>query len=255
MPVDTDSHEAAVTLAQFRQAAAEDLRLLARLHDQEPERATLEALRKSPVQDQLGVILQSEMGREATDLMDQALRDLPEQIDQATLDDLAAEYANIYLTYVYRASPTESVWFDDGGLERQEPMFQIRRWYQERRLAPSDTLKRPDDHLVFQLQFIACLLERVDNEQALRDAAQFMDEHLLRWIGEFARRVAARCGAGYFVGAALLTIAHLEELRDLLAACLGEERPSKEEIDARMAPQHTADRAPQCGLAAAKPSF
>lgn len=82
----------------------------------------------------------------------------------------------------------------------------------------------PSDHLALQLQFLAHLFapERGDT---LAEAARFMDEHLLRWLPLFARRVAERCQTLFFAALALLTDAYCEELRDLLALILTEPRP------------------------------
>ncbi len=224
----------AATLQDFRQAVIGDLRLLARLHEQEPDRESLEGLRECHLQDRLGLCLSSEIGRDALALVNDALAALPRPIDQATLDALAAEYANIYLTYAYRASPSESVWLDEDGLERQTPMFQVREWYRRHDVAVVDAFKRPDDHLVFQLQFLAHLFETGDEPDALGDVALFMDEHLLRWVGQFGGRVASRCQERFFAGLGLLTAAYLEELRDLVAKLLQEPRPARDEIETRM---------------------
>ena len=245
----------AALLDRFRRAAADDLRLLYLLHDREPDKETLEALRQWPVQEQLGLALRSQMGREAAALLDDALRELPDPIDAESIDALAADYADIYLTHAYRASPCESVWLDDDGLARQEPMFEVRRWFRERGLGTADASKRPDDHLIFQLQFVAHLLDSMHGDDTLRDAARFMDEHLLRWIGQFGGRVAAQCPQGFYVGLMLLTVAYLEELRDLLADFHGEARPSREEVDKRMASKSRREPEPRPYIPGAEPSW
>jgi putative dimethyl sulfoxide reductase chaperone len=66
------------------------------------------------------------------------------------------------------------------------------------------------------------------------EAARFLDEHLLRWIGLFSERVAGRCATRYFAGLNSLTSAYLEELRGHLEKILDEPRPAAEEIQRRM---------------------
>ncbi|MCG8072659.1 MAG: dehydrogenase, partial [Candidatus Thiodiazotropha taylori] len=66
------------------------------------------------------------------------------------------------------------------------------------------------------------------------EVARFMDEHLLRWLGQFSSRVAHRSATPYYSGIALLTGAYCEELRDLIATLTNLPRPSAEEIDERM---------------------
>ena len=72
--------------------------------------------------------------------------------------------------------------------------------------------------------------ERVD----LAEASDFLDEHLLRWIDQFAERVALRGDTRFYAGLALLTAAYLQELRDLLADPLGYPRPAPEELETRL---------------------
>lgn len=214
---------------------ADDLRILAALHDREPDTEILPVLRDAGFPQQLGLRLKSEDAGKATDLFGKALEALGTAPDRKALDDLAVDYAEIYLNHGYRASPCESVWFDDEGLERQEAMFQVREHYERHGLRVRNWRERPDDHLVHQLEFIALLFSREGADgPVLREAARFMDEHLLRWIDAFADRVSDRCETPFFAGLALLTAAYLTELRDLLAGLLGVPRPGAGEIEERM---------------------
>jgi TorA maturation chaperone TorD len=190
-------------------------------------------------------------GAPATDslrLLRQGLHDIPIDLDQKTLDILAAEYADIYLNFSLHTSPCESVWVDEDGLTMQDAMFQIRDWYARHGLAVENWRMRSDDHLVTQLQFLAYLLEGNPGLERLGETARFLDEHLLRWIGEFAERVSARCKTRLYAGLAALTAAYLDEFRDLAAELLDSPRPSAEEIEERMRPKQTAP-----GIAVAAP--
>jgi hypothetical protein len=82
-----------------------------------------------------------------------------------------------------------------------------------------------------------------------------LDEHLLRWLPDFAERVSARCGQPFFAVLAGLTFLWCEQLRDLLAARLGEPRPSREEVEARFRPQQPVAVAPLSYLPGASPSW
>ncbi len=210
----------------FAQAAAADLRLLSILHDREPRAEFIEALAACPLQDQLSLVLQKEGGKTALEAFDAAVAALPVPIDQAALDALATDYACVYLRYTYRASPTESVWLDKDGLERQEPMLAVRNWYRRYSLQINDWAKRPDDHLVLQLQFIAFLLEENQNGALpdLKASAQFLDEHLLRWIGRFADQLKKTGARPFFIGLAGVTAAYLDEMRDHLEMLTGQPR-------------------------------
>jgi TorA maturation chaperone TorD len=239
-------------------AVAADLRTWALLHDRELDRETLEALRDGPAQGCLGLILRSEAARRALDLLDSALAELPAQIDPNTLDDLAAEYANIYLTYAYRASPNESVWFDDDGLERQEAMFALRKVYRRHGLMAREWSKRSEDHLVLQLEFLAHVFEAVPPLEAGTLAADFLDRHLLTWVGQFAGRVEERSASSVYVGLLLATAAYLEELRDLLAETTGQERatlPAESRQDGRSANETDQARSDEAYLPGAGPGW
>jgi TorA maturation chaperone TorD len=237
------------TMSSFFQAVREDVLMLALLHDRELDRQTLMGLWKDCFEDFLGLRLQSEPSQVALRLFRQGLNDLPTDLDQKTLDILATEYADIYLNYSLNTSPCESVWVDEDGLTMQDAMFQIREWYTRHGLAVENWRMRSDDHLVTQLQFVAYLFEDVPNSARLGEIARFLDEHLLRWIGEFAQRVSARCKTRLYAGLASLTAAYLEELREIAAQLLDSPRPGTAEIDERMRPKRIA-----AGVAVSTPS-
>lgn len=216
-------------IAPFVEAAAADLKLFAILHDREPSGQIIEALHRCRFQEQLSLLLHCSEGKTALCAFDNAIARLPHPIDNATLDDLAAEYACVYLRFKYRASPTESVWFDDDGLERQTPMFQVRSWYHRHNLTSRDWANRPDDHVVLQLEFLAHLLNSASSATELPDVARFMDEHVLRWIKLFAEQLKSAGAAAYFTTLAAVTAAYLEELRDHLEELTGIPRPVVED--------------------------
>jgi len=132
--------------------------------------------------------LVNEDSRAALFLLDEALRGLPAEIGGALLDDLAADYADIYLNYGLRAAPNESIWLDEDNLAMQAPMFEVRALYQRHGLQVPNWRQRADDHLVHELQFLAHLLEPQTGD-TLGEAAAFLDEHLLLWLPDF-------CGPG-----------------------------------------------------------
>lgn len=204
------------TITEFCSAIADDLNMLAALHDNEVEERLLNAMDVSDFPMQLGLKMKTEQACDAQLMMKQALIELPRSFDKKTIDTLAADYADIYLTYSFRASPYESVWLDEENLERQAPMFEVRSWYKRFGLAVPDWRIRADDHLVHQLQFLAFLFSQDNREELLEEIANFMDQHLLKWLGLFAQRVAERCTTSYFAAAALLTDAYCEELREIL---------------------------------------
>lgn len=237
---------------ELAEALAEDAEALAALHDRELTAETIAALREVGFPANLGLLPAGERAQQTWRMMAAAL---PCVADAATLDRLAVDYAAIYLTGAYGASPCESVWLDDDHLACQGPMFALRQLYAAAGLAAAAWRKRPDDHLVLQLLYLAHALRRAEEPDDLRRLAAMMDEHLLRWLPDFAARVAERCELPFFAVLAGLTFLWCEQLRDLLADRLGEPRPTREAVEARLRPSPRTEAVPLAYLPGAAPSW
>jgi putative dimethyl sulfoxide reductase chaperone len=229
---------------RLARAIAEDLRLLAYLHDRELEGTTLSALRSAAFPDNLALVLECEPAQAAVDLLRSALSQLEPDAGPETRDVLDVDYAAIYLNHTLRAAPNESVWLDEEELAMQAPMFEVREWMARHGLTVPNWRVRPEDHLVHELEFVAFILESEPTGGALAEAADFLDRHLLRWVPDFSRRVAARCETQFYAGLNALTGCYLDEARDLLAEITGEPRPTPEEIEARIAAERPAEASP-----------
>lgn len=204
-----------------RLASASDvLDLLVRLHDREVDADFLSGLGTHGVAGWLGDVLMSEHGQDAATAFAAAL---PEQPDAEQIDLLAAEFADIYLTHGYRVSPNGSVWLTEDHLERQLPMFDVREWYDHYDVQVPNWRVRADDHLVHELQFVSFLCAH-GNMVAARDAASFLDHHVLPWVPEFCRQAGKRVQQPLYLASMALTLAALDELRDLLQDITGIER-------------------------------
>lgn len=225
---------AAPPAPSIQDAVAEDAEALAALHDRELTADLLAALREARFPACLGLLPANMESRSAWNAMADALSGMPSSPDARCLDELAAEYAAVYLTNAHGASPLESVWTDDDHLACQAAMFQLRDIYAAAGLVTTDWRQRPDDHLVLQLLYIAHAARHASTAADWRALARMLDEHPLRWLPDFARRVAARTAAPFYAGLAVLTAAWLDTLRDLLALQLGEARPGREETEARL---------------------
>jgi TorA maturation chaperone TorD len=210
--------------SDLRAAVAADLAMMVRLHD-DPSPAVIDALAAIPSAEWLQLPLRTARANDGRALLTDALTAWTGPVPQDASDEIAVDHANIYLLYTYRAAPTESPWRDPEGLERQSPMFDVAAWYRRHGLAAEDRQKRPDDHLVIELQFLGWLIDPATGPASLAEAAQFLDRHLLAWVPQFCERVATRCATPYFAGIALLTAAYLDELRDRLAEQAGLPRP------------------------------
>ncbi len=211
---------------------ADDIELLVLLHDKELDVTLIKLLKKNNFPRTMGFALQTKKSKQAMGLMQKGIDDIkPDAIDDS-LENLAADYASIYLNYSLRASPYESVWLDEEQLMMQGPMFEIRRWYEKYGLKVADWRLRSDDHFICQLQFVSRML-RSDEIEHINDTANFMDQHLFRWFEKFCSNVANRCDTTFYAGLAALSFAYIDEVRDILSKILDTPRPSKEEIEAR----------------------
>lgn len=241
-------------LRDFRAAVAADLTDLAALHDREVDAAALDRLRGAGAQALLRLRLVNDDSQAALLLLDEALQGLPAVIDGALTDALAADYADIYLTYGLRAAPNESVWLDEDSLAMQAPMFEVRALYQRHGLQVPDWRRRADDHLVHELQFLAHLVDP-ETGDTLGEAAAFLDEHLLLWAPAFWARVAQRCATRFYAGLAVVTAAYLDELRELLERILGQPRTPREEIEERRQRSKESDPAPAVFVPGSAPTW
>jgi TorA maturation chaperone TorD len=215
-------------------ALAEDASTLAVLQDRELSPTVLDELKDIGFPGNLALLPVDEKSRMAYRIMQELVALLPAETNASLLDDLAADFAAIYLTGALGASPYESYWLSDDHLICQDAMFDIRALYTAAGLAVPNWRMRPDDHLVFQLLFIARLLSKADSDDDWHYLANFLDYHLLRWLPFFAGRVVNRCSTPFYAALALLTDVWCQRLRGLIEEHLGELRPSPKEIEERL---------------------
>ena len=207
--------------------ARQILALLIRLHDREVDADLLVGLRGIDAETFFGAVLDD---AQVAQEFGKALAGLTDPADAATLDELAAEYADVYLTHSFRLAPTGSVWLMEESLERQEPMFAVREWYEHYGVTVPNWRVRSDDHIVHELQFVEHLL-KLGTDSAAKDAARFLDHHVLVWVPQFCALMAERCRQPLLSVGAKLTALYLEALRDLLQDLTGEERWVPKEDD------------------------
>ena len=77
------------------------------------------------------------------------------------------------------------------------------------------------------------------------DAVLFLDRHPLRWVPDFCSRVATRCREPFFAGIAVLTNAHLDDLRDRLGTACGTPRPDDDGSNLRRRRHWAEGRVPR----------
>lgn len=206
-------------------ALADDLEQLIRLHDRELDAATLAALRTADFPAGLALPPEGEAGQLAYANMAAAVA------EQISLDELAADFAAIYLNNSLGASPYESVWLSDDHLACAAPMFELRERYAGIGLQAADWRSRFDDHFVLQLQYVRHVLL---DPAARSAAAGFIDEHVGYWFPDFAQRVSAHCATSFYAALAELTHVWLLRCRQLLGEIHGQPVPSRQSVSERI---------------------
>lgn len=220
---------------------ADGLDVLIRFHDREIDQELLSALQADHIASGFKELSRRKETDQEIVALGKALRDLGQAPDAGEMDDLAAEFADLYLTHGYRVSPSGSVWLTEDKLERQLPMFDVREWYEHYGISVPNWRVRADDHLVHELQFVSFLCRHGD-AIAARDAAGFLDLHVLPWIPEFCQRAAQRVQHPVYRALMQLTDAFLEDLRSALETFCGKERKLRVVInlDTQRAPEPEA---------------
>ena len=222
-------------------ALADDIESLIRLHDREMDADTLAAMQAADFPFCSALPPAGEAGLEAYGNLQAVLATIPRPAPAAVLDDLAADYAAIYLNNSIGASPYESVWLDNDHLACQQSMFELRQLYAAVGLEVRDWRKRYDDHLVCQLQYLRhCLLREAVDWAALAD---FIDDHLGYWLPDFAQRVTRFGKTDFYDGVAQVTYVWLERCRELLAEIHALPRPPWEVLTDRIRRKLALDKA------------
>lgn len=195
-------------------AASEDLAALAWLHEAERDVETLVRLHSTGFPDGLTLAAPEAPPRVAMGDALKVIGAVPGHQRPSLEDDLAADYAGIYLTHALRASPYESVWRDEEKLMMQGPSFAVRDRYRAHGLMAANWRHTADDHVTNELAFLSYLLSCGDVQEARR----FIDEHLLQWLPNFAERVTARASTRFYAALASLTLHVVENLHLQLRA-------------------------------------
>lgn len=221
--------------AELRAALVDDLDQLIRLNDREVDVATLDALKATSFPLGLALPPSGEAGALAYANMAEALK------APGTLDDLAADFAAIYLNNSLSASPYESVWISDDHLACAAPMFELRDLYAKAGLQAADWRSRFDDHFVLQLEYLRRVL--ADSSSAPEHLASFIDEHIGYWFPDFAQRVSMQCATPFYAALAELTHVWLVCFRELLDELHDLPIPTRDEMSARINRKQVLDKA------------
>jgi len=132
-----------------------------------------------------------------------------ELLDEINIQDLQAEYTRLFINAPNGvAAPLfSSVYLSSHGLLNQKGSDEAAKFYMEAGLQLEQS-SYPPDYLVFELAFVAKLIEQKNWNLLTR----FLDKHLLRWFPKFAERSQAAVPHPYYDALTRLTLNFLQTL-------------------------------------------
>ena len=124
----------------------------------------------------------------------------------AVLDDLAVDYARIFLSAGVAqgkaAFPYESVYTSRKHLVMQDSRMDVVALYAKRGVTPSkDNYHVPEDHLGYLCEYMAILID----EGAADEQKAFLKNHLLNWVSAFTVDMGKYAATDFYGGLAKLT--------------------------------------------------
>lgn len=154
-----------------------------------------------------------------------------EKRNTGTRQALAVDYAHTFLAAgnyeSFAATPYESVFTSELGLLMQEARDEVYKCYCEEGIQPDESLRTPEDHLSFEFEFIACLLDRTN--EALRrydwDAAlayaekiaSFHRDHQLNWVDALCDAIIDVAETRFYRGVSKVTRGFVHMETDVIA--------------------------------------
>lgn len=108
------------------------------------------------------------------------------------------------------APPWESVYRSEDGLLFQQATLEVRGLYRKAGLSVPNRGREADDHISFELDYMAhlCSMQMEGDADARSEQGSFLNEHLLAWLPEFAGRIS---GSGFYEVVANVLIAFVRE--------------------------------------------
>ncbi len=139
--------------------------------------------------------------------------------DTGTRQQLAVDYAHTFLAAgnyeTFAATPYESVFTSETGLLMQEARDEVYKAYCSEHVQPDESLRTPEDHVSFEFEFVATLIERTNAAlesgeagEALRyarSAQDFHAAHQLNWIDDLCDAIASCAQTRFYRGLGKVT--------------------------------------------------
>ena len=151
--------------------------------------------------------------------------------NSGTRQALACDYAHTFLAAgnyeTFAATPFESVFTSELGLMMQEARDGVYKMYCEQHIQPQADLHVPEDHVSFEFEFLATVIERTnvallasDFDRA-RDLAQtvsdFHAQHQLNWVDDLCDAVLDVAETRFYRGVSKVTRGFVHMETDVIA--------------------------------------
>lgn len=117
------------------------------------------------------------------------------------------------------AKPYGSIWLEGGNTVMGKSTMAVREMYREGGFDMREEFREAPDHIAVELEFLYLLIFRENEAQRGGDAAayrekaalraQFLSEHLGRWVGPFAAAIMDGAQSDYYRRIAELTLAFI----------------------------------------------
>ena len=151
--------------------------------------------------------------------------------NSGTRQALACDYAHTFLAAgnyeTFAATPFESVFTSELGLMMQEARDGVYKMYCEQRIQPQVDLHVPEDHVSFEFEFLATVIERTNaallasDFNCARDLAQtvsdFHAQHQLNWVDDLCDAVLDVAETRFYRGVSKVTRGFVHMETDVIA--------------------------------------
>ena len=148
-----------------------------------------------------------------------------------TRQELACDYAHTFLAAgnyeTFAATPYESVFTSELGLLMQEARDEVYKAFCAQHIQPDENLHLPEDHISFEFEFIATMLERTND--AIKDGAyghalecaqvvsDFHRDHQLNWIDDLCDTIDDVAETRFYKGVGKVTRGFVHADTDVIA--------------------------------------
>lgn len=165
--------------------------------------------------------------QEGADLIRGWLAERDQTLDEETYNEIALDYTHLFVgPGRVLAPPWESVYFNENRLTFQQETLDVRNWYRRYGLESEKLRSEPDDHVGLELSFLAYLASQAlaalrsgspeEADELLAAQRQFLQAHPMRWVSQWAQEVSDHARTDFWRGIALLTVAYVEVLDEML---------------------------------------